>query len=110
MLNGVTNYTWTKFDGPYVLFGAGAENFLPGSGPYKGQDYIKLFSNKDYSVSFNNTSLLKSSNSSKTLGLFCTSNLPVWLDRNVYKANLKNSSTILLATNQLLLPYQDLRR
>lgn len=35
MLNGVTNYTWTKFDGPDVLFGAEAENFLPGSGSYK---------------------------------------------------------------------------
>lgn len=90
MLNGVTNYTWTKFDGPDVLFGAGAENFLPGPGSYKGQDYIKLFSDKGYSVSFNNTSLLQASNSSKALGLFCRSNLPVWLDRNVYKNNLKN--------------------
>jgi alkaline phosphatase len=24
----------------------------------------------------------------KALGIFCTSNLPVWLDRNVYKNNL----------------------
>lgn len=89
MLNGVTNYTWTKFDGPDVLFGAGAENFLPGSGSYKGQDYFKLFANKGYTVSLNNTSLATVSNTSKALGLFCTSNLPVWLDRNIYKANLK---------------------
>ncbi len=88
MLNGVTNYTWTKFDGPDVLFGAGAENFLPGSGSYKGQDYFKLFANKGYSVSLNNTSLATASNTSKALGVFCTSNLPVWLDRNVFKANL----------------------
>jgi alkaline phosphatase len=71
------------------LFGAGAENFLPGSRSYKGQDYLKLFANKGYTVSLNNTSLATASNSSKALGLFCTSNLPVWLDRNVYKDNLK---------------------
>jgi alkaline phosphatase len=90
MLNGITNYTWTKFDGPDVLFGAGAENFLPGSGSYKGLDYVKAFANKGYSVSMNNTALAAISNSTKALGLFCTSNLPVWLDRNVFKNNLKN--------------------
>jgi hypothetical protein len=31
------------------------------AGQYKGQDYIKLFSNKRYSVSSNNTSLLEES-------------------------------------------------
>ncbi len=77
MLNGVTNYTWTKFDGPDVLFGAGAENFLPGKDSYKSQDYFKLFQNKGYSLSLNNTSLAKASNTTKALGLFCTSNLPV---------------------------------
>lgn len=90
MLNGVTNYTWTPFSGPDVVFGAGAENFLPGSGSYKGQDYFKLFQNKGYTLSLNNTSLATVSNSSKALGVFCTSNLPVWLDRNVYKNNLRN--------------------
>lgn len=92
MLNGVTNYTWTKFDGPDVLFGAGAENFLPGPGSYKGQDYFKLFAQKGYSVSYNNTALAAASNTSKALGVFSTSNLPVWLDRNVYKDNLKKLS------------------
>lgn len=84
-LNGVTNYTWTPFNGPDVVFGAGAENYLPGSGSYKGQDYVSKFRQKGYSVSMNNTSLATLSNSTKALGLFCTSNLPVWLDRNVFK-------------------------
>jgi alkaline phosphatase len=88
MLNGVTNYTWTKFDGPDVLFGAGAEQFIPGSGSYKGQNYYDLFAKKGYSISLNKTALATASNSSKALGVFCTSNLPVWLDRNVYKNNL----------------------
>jgi alkaline phosphatase len=90
MLNGVTNYTWTPWNGPDVLFGAGAENFLPGKGSYQGLDYVAAFAAKNYSLSFNNTALATVSNSSKALGLFCTSNLPVWLDRNVYKDNLKN--------------------
>lgn len=89
MLNGVTNYTWTPWSGPDVLFGGGAENFNKGSGSYKGEDYVAKFAEKGYSVSMNKTSLETASNSSKALGLFCTSNLPVWLDRNVYKDNLK---------------------
>jgi alkaline phosphatase len=40
-------------------------------------------------VSLNKTSLAKASNSSKALGVFCKSNLPVWLDRNVFPDNLK---------------------
>lgn len=87
-LNGVTNYTWTPFNGPDVVFGAGAENYIAGSGSYKSQNYVAKFQDKGYSVSLNKTSLATASNSSKALGLFCTSNLPVWLDRNVFKDNL----------------------
>lgn len=84
-LNGVTNYTWTTFDGPDVAFGGGAESYLPGSGSYKGQDYIAKFRQKGYSVSMNKTSLATISNSSRALGIFCRSHMPVWLDRNVYQ-------------------------
>ncbi|KAI4251403.1 MAG: hypothetical protein LQ352_004874, partial [Teloschistes flavicans] len=93
-LNGITNYTWTNWTGPDVLFGGGAENFLPGKTSYKGQDYYQLFRNKGYNVVLNNTALSATSNNAKTLGLFSISNMPVWLDRNVYKQNLlgrKNS-------------------
>ncbi|RDL32654.1 Alkaline phosphatase-like protein [Venustampulla echinocandica] len=88
-LRGVTNYTWTKFSGPDVFFGTGAEQFLPGSGSYQGKDYYAEFSSAGYSVSLNKTSLLSASNTSKALGIFSTSTLPVWLDRNVYKENLE---------------------
>jgi alkaline phosphatase len=83
-LRGVQNYTWTPFSGPDVFYGAGAEQFIAGSGSFQGKDYYREFANAGYSVSLNKTSLLKASNTTKSLGIFCTSNLPVWLDRNVY--------------------------
>ncbi|KID87108.1 protein tyrosine phosphatase [Metarhizium guizhouense ARSEF 977] len=89
-LNGLTNYSWTDHEGPDVFFGAGAEQFFAGKGSYKGKDYYEEFSKKGYSVSLNKTSLEKIDTSKKALGVFCQSNLPVWLDRNVYKDNLKN--------------------
>ncbi|KAF5126036.1 Alkaline phosphatase H [Metarhizium anisopliae] len=89
-LNGLTNYSWTNHEGPDVYFGAGAEQFFAGKGSYKGKDYYEEFSKKGYSVSLNKTSLEKIDTSKKALGVFCQSNLPVWLDRNVYKDNLKN--------------------
>ncbi|KAL9603093.1 MAG: hypothetical protein Q9179_002336 [Wetmoreana sp. 5 TL-2023] len=91
-LNGETNYTWTNWTGPDVLFGGGAEQFIPGKTSCKGQDYYKLFRNKGYSVVLNNTALSATPNNAKTLGIFSVSNLPVWLDRNVYKQNLLGKS------------------
>ncbi|CAK7231994.1 hypothetical protein SCUCBS95973_008110 [Sporothrix curviconia] len=89
-LNGFTNYSWTPMDGPDAYFGGGAEQFLAGSGSYNGEDYYKKFADKNYTVSLNKTSLAAASNTSKALGIFCKSNLPVWIDRNVFTANLKN--------------------
>ena len=89
-----TQYTWTNWTGPDVLFGGGAENFLPSEDSFKGQDYYRLFQEKGYNVVLNNTALSSTSNDEKTLGIFSVSNLPVWLDRNVYRQNLlgqKNS-------------------
>ena len=87
-LNGITNYTWTNWTGPDVLLGGGAENFLPGPGSYKNQDYYSLFASKGYQVALNNTALAAASIKDKLLGVFSISNMPVWLDRNVYKKNL----------------------
>ncbi|KAI1358896.1 alkaline phosphatase [Xylaria arbuscula] len=87
-LNSVTNYTWTNQKGPDVWFGGGAEQFFPGDDSYRGQDYYAKFAAAGYDISMNKTSLLELGNSSKALGIFCRSHLPVWLDRNVYKDNL----------------------
>lgn len=90
-LNGLTNYTWTNWTGPDVLFGGGAENFLPGEDSYQGQDYYQLFAEAGYNVVLNNTALSTTSNSEKTVGVFTTSNMNVWLDRNVYTSNLEGN-------------------
>ncbi|KUJ21506.1 alkaline phosphatase-like protein [Mollisia scopiformis] len=74
-LRGVTNYTWTPFSGPDVFFGAGAKRFIAGSRSFQGKDYYNEFANSGYTVSLNKTSLLKVSNATKALGIFCTSNL-----------------------------------
>ncbi|KAL8677284.1 MAG: hypothetical protein Q9186_006271 [Xanthomendoza sp. 1 TL-2023] len=87
-LNGATNFTWSNWTGPDVLLGGGAEQFNPGKTSFRGQDYYKLFASKGYNVVQNNTALSSTPNNAKTLGIFTTSNLPVWLDRNVYKQNL----------------------
>lgn len=91
-LNGITNYTWTNWTGPDVLFGGGAEQFILGPGSFKGKNYYTEFANKGYNVVYNNTQLQATSNSTKTLGIFCVSNMAKWLDRNVYTANLRNQS------------------
>ncbi|KAI0426224.1 alkaline phosphatase [Xylaria sp. FL1042] len=91
-LNSVTNYTWTNQKGPDVWFGGGAEQFYPGKDSYKGEDYYAKFAAAGYDISLNKTSLLELGNTSKALGIFCRSHLPVWLDRNVYTDNLADFS------------------
>lgn len=93
-LNGITNYTWTKWDGPDVLFGGGAEQFYPpslGGKTYQNKSYYDEFSKKGYQVVLNRTSLLAAPSKEKTLGIFTTSNMAKWLDRNVYRNNLNQS-------------------
>jgi len=92
-LNGITNYTWTNWTGPDVLFGGGAEQFYPNKNSFQGKDYYAEFAAKNYSVVLNNTALQASSNSSKTLGIFSVSNMAKWLDRNVYPRNVNISKT-----------------
>ncbi|KAL6700120.1 alkaline-phosphatase-like protein [Trichoderma pleuroticola] len=88
-LHGMSNYSWTNHGGPDVFFGGGAEQFLPGTGSYQGKDYYAEFAKKGYSVSTDKKSLLAADNNKKALGVFCQGVMPVWLDRNIYKDNLK---------------------
>ena len=87
-LNGNTNYTWTNWTGPDVLFGGGAEQFYPNRASFKGQDYYQLFAQRGYRVVQNKTSLLRTPARDKTLGIFSVNNMAKWLDRNVYTQNL----------------------
>ncbi|KAF7719499.1 Uncharacterized protein PECH_005213 [Penicillium ucsense] len=87
---GVTNYTWTQWGGPDVLLGAGAENFLKSEEAKR--EYYDLFENNDYNLALNKTALQQAPDDQKLLGVFCKSNLPTWLDRNVYTSNLLNKT------------------
>lgn len=94
-LHGITNYLWTNWTGPDVLFGGGAEQFYTNqssgvvvSNTYLGRNYYDQFSASGYNVVQNATQLQSTSNSSRTLGIFTVSNMDVWLDRNVYTNNL----------------------
>ena len=98
-LHGLTNYSWTTWDGPDVLFGGGAEQFYPNEESFKGQDYYALFAAQNYSVVLNNTALQASDNSSRHLGIFSVSNMAKWLDRNVYPKNLDRNGTAPDGTN-----------
>lgn len=91
-LNGITNYTWTNWTGPDVLFGGGAEQFYPNKGSFKGKDYYAEFSQQGYNVVLNNTALQATSDNEKTLGIFSVSNMAKWLDRNIYPETLRNQS------------------
>ncbi|KAI5268127.1 alkaline phosphatase-like protein [Aureobasidium subglaciale] len=98
-LNGITNYTWPSWNGPDVLFGGGAEQFIPSSKSFQGKDYYQEFRNKGYNVVQNNTALQAASTSQRTLGIFSVSNMAKWLDRNVYKKNLNVPKTDPAGTN-----------
>jgi alkaline phosphatase len=94
-LNGIQNYTWTNWTGPDVLFGGGAENFYPpslGGKTFLNRDYYQEFSKKGYAIAQNKTSLTALKNDTRALGIFSVSNMAKWLDRNVYKNNLKNQN------------------
>ncbi|KAF2106469.1 alkaline-phosphatase-like protein [Lophiotrema nucula] len=93
-LNGITNYTWTNWTGPDVLFGGGAEQFYSpdlGGKTYMNKDYYQEFAKKGYQVVWNKTSLVSTPADKKTLGIFTVSNMAKWLDRNVYTTNLNQS-------------------
>jgi alkaline phosphatase len=93
-LYGITNYTWTNWTGPDVLFGGGAEQFYSpalGGKTYQNKDWYNEFQSKGYKVHWNKTSLATASNKDKALGIFTVSNMAKWLDRNVYTTNLNQS-------------------
>lgn len=92
-LNGVQNYTWTKVPVD-VIFGGGAEQFYPpslGGKTYQNKNYYDEFAKQNYQIIQNRTALQSINVKEKALGIFTTSNMAKWLDRNVYRQNLNQS-------------------
>jgi len=87
-LNGLRNYSWPKNGGAEVIFGGGAEQFIPGTGSLGGKDYYKEFQNAGYQVVYDNAGLSGLNSNEKALGIFSKDNLAKWLDREVYPQNL----------------------
>lgn len=94
-LNGNVNATTLPFGPgcmqPDVIFGGGAEQFLPSPASFNGSDYYELFAEQGYNVVQNATSLEATSDDQKTLGIFTVSTMSTWLDRNVYTEGLQVS-------------------
>lgn len=88
-LNGVAgNFSWYPWQGVDVLFGGGAEDFLPV--PANGNvSQFERWSTYGYQVGFNNTELQAFDNSERALGIFTQGNISTWLDQNVYTDALK---------------------
>lgn len=90
-LDGVSaNYTWTKWDGPDVLFGGGGADFLPRNSN-GNTSKIERWEERGYSVVHDKTSLKALGTDGRALGLFSASTMPVWLDRNVFTDNLASA-------------------
>ncbi|ORY59419.1 alkaline-phosphatase-like protein [Leucosporidium creatinivorum] len=88
-LEGVTsNFSWTQWDGPDVLFGGGAADFLPRPSN-NNESQIDRFAAKGYGVVHDNSSLWELPNTERALGLFSSSTMPTWLDRNVFTKNME---------------------
>lgn len=70
-----------------MLFGGGAENFLPGPGNGNVSQWDR-WQKYGYSFATNNTDLQALDNSQRALGLFTRGNISTWLDQNVYTKTL----------------------
>ncbi|KAF9906878.1 hypothetical protein EC991_000242 [Linnemannia zychae] len=79
-----------------VILGGGGNYFhsKKGGKSLNGTDYYAAYAKeRGYKVVNDRTSLLKYKGKDPLLGIFHSGNMDVWLDRNVYKENLKKSAS-----------------
>ncbi|KAL0577138.1 hypothetical protein V5O48_004852 [Marasmius crinis-equi] len=94
-----STYKWpTGCNGPDVIFGGGAEQFIEGQNSPNKSDFYQTFRDEGYDVLFDKTNLDSLSNSisedqNKVLGIFSVSNMAKWIDRNVFPENLNVANT-----------------
>ncbi|KAF9525771.1 alkaline-phosphatase-like protein [Crepidotus variabilis] len=68
---------------PDVIFGGGAEYFIPGPNSPNGTDYYKAFQDKGYKVVYDKDQLAAASKNEKTLGIFSARNGLIILPQNL---------------------------
>ncbi|ORX99243.1 alkaline phosphatase-like protein [Basidiobolus meristosporus CBS 931.73] len=90
-IHGVKNFSVPVR--PDVLLGGGGSYFLPGKSLNKANYYDIFRKEGGYNVVHSKTDLLKHNNKDPLLGIFHKGNMDVWLDRNVYKDNLKGKKS-----------------
>ncbi|WOO83046.1 Alkaline phosphatase 4 [Vanrija pseudolonga] len=87
-LVGITgNYSWYPWQGVDLLFGGGAENFLPGPGNGNISQFDR-WAKAGYQVGYTKTQLNAFNNDDRALAIFTRGNISTWLDQNVYKKTL----------------------
>ncbi|KAF7325570.1 Alkaline phosphatase [Mycena kentingensis (nom. inval.)] len=82
----------TSCEGPDVIFGGGAEQFIPGSGSPNATDFYAEFAKAGYQVLYNSTMLQGARTDKKTLGIFSVSNMAKWIDRHIFPEALKGQN------------------
>ncbi|KAG9224943.1 hypothetical protein PTI98_009838 [Pleurotus ostreatus] len=79
----------TSCEQPDVIFGGGAQAFLPGPDSPNGTDFYQAFAKEGYNIIHNNTQLQGVDIEKKTLGIFSKGIMSQWLDRHIYPESLK---------------------
>nr|XP_019050972.1 hypothetical protein I302_01415 [Kwoniella bestiolae CBS 10118]OCF29902.1 hypothetical protein I302_01415 [Kwoniella bestiolae CBS 10118] len=83
-LTGVAgNYSWFPWEGVDLLFGGGAENFLPGPGNNNVSQFDR-WASEGYQVGYTKTELEAFDNAQRALAIFTRGNISTWLDQNIY--------------------------
>ncbi|WVQ95315.1 hypothetical protein IAU59_002410 [Kwoniella sp. CBS 9459] len=83
-LTGVSgNHSWYPWEGVDLLFGGGAENFLPGPGNNNVSQFDR-WAGEGYQVGYTKTELEAFDNAQRALAIFTQGNISTWLDQNVY--------------------------
>jgi alkaline phosphatase len=87
-LVGVTgNYSWYPWQGVDLLFGGGAENFIPNAAN-GNKSQFERWANVGYQVGYTKTELNAFNNDDRALAIFTRGNISTWLDQNIYRNTL----------------------
>ena len=87
LVGTAAHHPWFPWDGVDLLFGGGAEDFLPNKKNGNVSQFDR-WAEAGYQISLNNTQLQAFDNAERALGIFTQGNISTWLDKNVYPDTL----------------------